>query len=159
MRALARVLRYEPGIERMKRQFDERIALATIKGAIVALAHRLRERFDGRPQRRATDRVQLPADKNRTVFRDGELKTALLDGDALIMGDAFRVEGMTQSQAVVPEPTSRRFPGVLEDVILIVDGCWRCWSRFRESAGGARNYGKMRETNLAGNQSILALRQ
>src|SRR2546428_1958989 len=68
MWALARVLRHEPGIERMKRQFDERIALATIKGAIVALAHRLRERLEGRPQPPPPDRVGLAPDEYQAGF-------------------------------------------------------------------------------------------
>jgi len=45
--ALARVLRHEPGIERMKRQFDQPIAKATLEAAIVALAHRLCEQLEG----------------------------------------------------------------------------------------------------------------
>jgi len=62
--ALARVLRHEPRIERMKRQLDDRIALATLEAAIVALAHRLCKRLECGAQGRATDRVELATDEN-----------------------------------------------------------------------------------------------
>src|ERR1700730_8165160 len=103
MRALARVLRHESGVERMKRQLDDRIALATIEGAIVALAHRLRERLEGRPQCRAADRGEAGADLYRAVFPNAQLEAALLHRDAMILLHALPVERVAQSLAVMPK--------------------------------------------------------
>ena len=78
MWTLARVLWHQAGVKRMKRQFDDRIALTMLEGPIVALAHRLRERFEGRPQGRAADRVQLTADLDRPVFPHAQLQASFL---------------------------------------------------------------------------------
>ena len=59
------------------------------------MTHRLREWLEGSAQGRSTDRIQLAADEKRTVFPDGELEAAFLDGNALVMGYAFRVQRMT----------------------------------------------------------------
>src|SRR5690348_9323735 len=103
MRALARVLRHQPSIERMKRELDDRVALTTLERAIVALAHRLRERLDCRPQRCSTDRVQLAADENRPILPDAELKASLLNRNSLIMLQPFGIERVAQAHAIVPE--------------------------------------------------------
>jgi hypothetical protein len=92
MRALARVLRHEPGIERMKRQLDDCIALATFEATFVSLTHRLREWFEGGAQGRSADRVQLTADLDRPVVPDAQLQASLLDRNAMILLHAFRVE-------------------------------------------------------------------
>ncbi len=92
MRALARVLRHEPGIERMKRQLDDGIALATLEATFVSLTHRLREWFEGGAQGRSADRVQLTADLDRPVFPHAQLQASLLDRNAMILLHAFRVE-------------------------------------------------------------------
>src|SRR5438132_4813663 len=103
--ALTRVLRHEPGIERMERQLDDRIALAMLQAAIVALAHRPRERLEGRPQGRAADRVQLTADLDRPVFPHAQLQASLLYRNAMFLLDALAVERMPQALAVMPEPS------------------------------------------------------
>src|ERR1700682_3768576 len=101
--ALARVLRHQPSIERRERQLDDRIALAMLEAAIVALAHRLCKRLECGAHRRATDRVEPTTDKNRSIVPDAELEPALLDGDALLLCHALRIERMAEPHAVVPE--------------------------------------------------------
>ena len=105
MWALARVLWHEPGIERMKRQFDDGVALTMLEGPIVALAHRLSERFEGRPQGGAADRVQLTADLDRPVFPHAQLQASFLYRNAMFLLDALAVERMPQALAVMPEPS------------------------------------------------------
>ena len=101
--ALARVLRHEPGIEGMRRELDERIALPMFETAVVSLAHGLREGLECGAHGRSTDRVQLAADENRPVVPDGELEPALLNRDSLLPGYALRIERVAQARAVVPE--------------------------------------------------------
>ncbi len=103
MRALARVLGYQPGVEGMRRELDERIGLAMLETAVVSLAHGLRDGLEGGAHGRSTNRVQLAADEKRPIVPDGELEPALLNRDALLPGDALRIERMAQAHAVVPE--------------------------------------------------------
>ena len=63
VRPLARVLRHQPGIEGMRCELDERIGLAMLEAAVVALAHRLGKRLESGAYGRSTDRVQLAADE------------------------------------------------------------------------------------------------
>jgi hypothetical protein len=103
--ALARVLWHQAGVERMKRQFDDRIALAMLEGPIVALAHRLRERLEGRPQGCPANRVQLTADLDRPVFPHAQLQASFLHRDTMFLLHALAVERMPQALAVMPEPS------------------------------------------------------
>ena len=47
----------------MRRELDERIRLAMLEAAVVALAHWLGERLESGAYGRSTDRVQLAADE------------------------------------------------------------------------------------------------
>jgi hypothetical protein len=97
------MLRHEAGIEGMHRELDERICLALLETAVVALAHGLRQGLEGGAHGRSTDRVQLAADQQRPIVPDGELEPAFLDGNALIPLDPFWIECVAQPDAVVPE--------------------------------------------------------
>src|SRR5260370_33779860 len=109
MRALARVLRHQPGLQGMRRELGEGIGLALLEPAVVALAHGLRQGLESGAHGRSPDWVQLAADEKRPIFPDGELEAALLNRDALLPRDALRIDRMPQAHAVVPDATRRRF--------------------------------------------------
>src|SRR5260370_9053156 len=112
-----RTLRQHARILDVPADLDERVRVAVFPAALVMIAVRLSQRFEGASYHGATNRVNPALEGQGAVFVGAHLQVALLRRAALFRSESLGVSAVAHVVAERPEPSHAAFPRFLGQTV------------------------------------------